>query len=61
MVKQLNPDDLHGILQEAAGKPPGFFQIVRRMTSKDARRALGAFGSLLNVLGAALGNKKGNA
>jgi uncharacterized protein YjgD (DUF1641 family) len=61
MVKQLNPDDLHGILQEAAGKAPGFFQIVRRMTSKDARRALGAFGSLLNVLGAALGNKKGNA
>jgi uncharacterized protein YjgD (DUF1641 family) len=61
MVKQLNPDDLHGILHEAAGKPPGFFQIVRRMTSKDARRALGAFGALLNVFGAALGNKKGNA
>jgi uncharacterized protein YjgD (DUF1641 family) len=61
IVKQLNPDDLHGVLQEAAAKPPGFLQIVRRMTSKDARRALGAFGSLLNVFGAALGNKKGNA
>jgi uncharacterized protein YjgD (DUF1641 family) len=61
LVKQLNPDDLDGVLQEAAGKPPGLFQIARRMSSKDARRALGVFGSVLNILGAALGQKNGNA
>jgi uncharacterized protein YjgD (DUF1641 family) len=61
LVKQLNPDDLDGVLQEAAGKPPGLFQIARRMNSKDARRALGVFGSVLNILGAVLGQKNGNA
>jgi uncharacterized protein YjgD (DUF1641 family) len=61
MVKQLNPDDLHGVLQQAAGKPPGLFQIARRMCSKDARRALGAFGAVLNIFGRALEKKNANA
>ena len=61
LVKEINPDDLHVVLKEAAQEPPGYFQIVRRMTSKDARRALGAFGSVLNIFGAALGKKSGNA
>jgi uncharacterized protein YjgD (DUF1641 family) len=57
MVKNINPDDLHGVLKEASGDPPGFFQIVKRMTSKDARRALGALGSMLNIFGSVLGRK----
>ncbi len=61
LVKHINPDDLHGVLEEAENKPPGLFQIVRRMTSKDALRALGAFGSVLNIFGAALGRKNGRA
>jgi len=61
LVKEINPDDLHVVLKEAAQEPPGFFQIVRRMTSKDARRALGAFGSVLNIFGAVLGKKNGKA
>jgi uncharacterized protein YjgD (DUF1641 family) len=61
LVKHINPDDLHGVLEEAAGKPPSFFQIVRQMTSKDARRALGAVGAVLNIFGAALGRKNGPA
>ncbi|WP_035354418.1 DUF1641 domain-containing protein [Edaphobacter aggregans] len=61
LVKHINPDDLHGVLEEEAGKPPSFFQIVRRMTSKDARRALGAFGTVLNIFGAALRRKNGPA
>ncbi len=61
LVKEINPDDLHVVLKEAAQEPPGYFQIVRRMTSKDARRALGAFGSVLNIFGAVLGKKNGKA
>jgi len=61
LVKDINPDDLHGVLKEAAEEPPSFFQIFRRMTSKDARRALGAFGSILNIFGAVLGRKNGRA
>ena len=61
LMKEINPNDLHVVLKEAEQKPPSFFQIVRRMTSKDARRALGAFGSVLNIFGAALGKKSGNA
>ncbi|HTF65834.1 MAG TPA: DUF1641 domain-containing protein [Edaphobacter sp.] len=57
LVKHINPDDLHGVLEKAAGKPPSIFQIVRRMTSKDARRALGAVGAVLNIFGAVLGKK----
>ena len=58
LAKELNPDDLHGVLQEASGTPPGFLQIVRRITSSDARRAMGAFASLLNMFGAVLAKKK---
>jgi hypothetical protein len=57
----INPDDLHGVLEEAEGKPPSFFQIVRRMALKDTRRALGAFGAVLNIFEADLGRKKGPA
>ncbi|RXH54160.1 DUF1641 domain-containing protein [Granulicella sibirica] len=57
LMKDINPDDLHGVLKEAKNEPPGFFQIMKRMTSKDARRALGAAGSVLNIFGAALGKK----
>ena len=58
LVKEIQPDDLHKALKEAEGDPPGLLQIVRRMTSKDARRALGTFGSLLNIFGAALGKRE---
>jgi uncharacterized protein YjgD (DUF1641 family) len=61
LMKEINPDHLHVVLNEAAEEPPGFFQIARRMTSKDARRALGVFGGVLNLFGAALGKKKGHA
>lgn len=59
LLKEINPDDLHGVLKEAEGKPPSLFQIARRMTSKNARRAMGAAGGLLNVFGAALSEKNG--
>jgi uncharacterized protein YjgD (DUF1641 family) len=61
LVKYINPDDLHGVLEEAARRPPSFFQIVRRMTSKDARRALGSVAAVLNIFGAALGRKNAPA
>ena len=54
LLKNINPGDLHGVLEEAEKVPPSTFQILKRMTSKDARRALGAMGGLLNVFGAAL-------
>jgi len=54
LLKNINPGDLHGVLEEAEKEPPSTFQILKRMTSKDARRALGAMGGLLNVFGAAL-------
>jgi uncharacterized protein YjgD (DUF1641 family) len=54
LLKKIDPKDLHAVLIESEKEPPGMFQILRRMTSKDARRALGAFGGLLNILGAAL-------
>ena len=54
LLKNLNPDDLQGVLHESRAEPPSMFQILKRMTSKDARRALGAMGGLLNILGAAL-------
>ena len=57
LLKDINPDDLHGVLKEAEGEPPSLFQIARRMTSKNARRVMGAAGGLLNVFGAALGKK----
>ncbi len=54
LLKKIDPNDLHTVLAEAEKEPPGVFQILRRMTSKDTRRALGAMGGLLNILGAAL-------
>ena len=54
LLKNLNPDDLQAVLHEGHAEPPSMFQILKRMTSKDARRALGAMGGLLNILGAAL-------
>ena len=59
LLKDINPDDLHGVLKEAEGEPPSLFQIARRMTSKNARRAMGTAGGLLNVFGAALSKKNG--
>ena len=59
LLKDINPDDLHSVLKEAEGEPPSLFQIARRMTSKNARRAMGAAGGLLNVFGAALSKKNG--
>ena len=59
LLKEINPDDLHGVLKEAEGEPLSLFQIARRMTSKNARRAMGAAGGLLNVFGAALSKKAG--
>jgi uncharacterized protein YjgD (DUF1641 family) len=57
LLKEIQPDDLHHALKEAQGDPPGFFQIARRLTSKDARRALGTFSAVLTIFGAALGRK----
>jgi uncharacterized protein YjgD (DUF1641 family) len=54
LLEKIDPNDLHTVLAEAEKEPPGVFQILQRMTSKDARRALGAMGGLLNVLGAAM-------
>ena len=54
LLKNLNPSDLEGILQESKKEPPSMFQILKRMTSKDARRALGAMGGVLNMIGVAL-------
>ncbi|ADW71197.1 hypothetical protein [Granulicella tundricola] len=57
LVKDIDPDALHGVLKEAQGTPPSFFQIGKRMLSPDARRAMGVFGGILNVFGAALKKK----
>src|SRR5580698_446950 len=57
LLKDINPDDLHGVLKEAEGEPPSLFLIARSMTSKNARRVMGAAGGLLKVFGAALGKK----
>ena len=54
LLKNLNPSDLEGILQESKKEPPSMFQILKRMTSKDARRALGAMGGVLNMIGVSL-------
>jgi len=54
LLKNINPDDLHAVIEEGNNQPPSMFQILKRMTSKDARRALGAMGGLLNIFGAAL-------
>ena len=54
LLKNINPDDLHAVIEEGNKEPPSMFQILKRMTSTDARRALGAMGGLLNIFGAAL-------
>ena len=54
LLKNIHPDDLNDVLKESSQEPPSLFQILKRMTSKDARRALGAMGGLLNIFGAAL-------
>jgi len=59
LMKDINPDDLHAVLDQARNEPPGIFHTFRRMSSKDARRAIGAFGGVLQVFGAALGKKDG--
>ena len=58
LMKSLSPDELHDVLNDAASRPPSLFQIMKRMMTKDARRALGAAGSVLNIFGAALGKQK---
>ena len=54
LLKNIHPDDLNDVLKESSQEPPSLFQILKRITSKDARRALGAMGGLLNIFGAAL-------
>jgi uncharacterized protein YjgD (DUF1641 family) len=41
-----------------AQKPPGFFELLKRLMSADARRALAASVSLLEAFGNALGSRK---
>jgi uncharacterized protein YjgD (DUF1641 family) len=61
LMKDVNPDALHKVLDESSSEPPSLFQILKRMMSKDARRALGAAVSVLNVFGGALGKQGGHA
>lgn len=54
MLDKIDPDALSSVLHEAEGDPPSFWTIARRMTSKDARRAMGLFGAILNLFGSAI-------
>jgi uncharacterized protein YjgD (DUF1641 family) len=58
LMKDINPDALHDALNDVSSQPPSLFQIAKRMMSRDARRALGAAGSVLNIFGAALEKQK---
>jgi len=54
LLKDIDPDEIRTALNQTASEPPSLVQIVKRIMSKDARRALGAAGSVLSVFGAAM-------
>jgi len=56
-LKTLDADKLHEVLNPEAA-PPSLWAIGKQMTSRDARRAMGVLGGVLNVFGAALSRKK---
>lgn len=57
VIKQIDPDDLNAVLRQSEGKAPSQWQVIRRLMSADARRAMGTLAGVMNVFGAALGKR----
>ena len=68
LLSRLDPDELRGAIAQgaeflartpvASSEPPGLWTILRRMTSRDARRALALIAEVLNEFGRRVGRSR---
>lgn len=57
LLQNINPDELHTILNQEPTEPPSVWKSLKRLMTQDARRALATGAEVLNLLGRSLKRK----
>lgn len=61
LLKSIDPDDLHTILNSPKEEPPSLFALGKQATSKESRRVMGTGLAVLGLLGSALEKQSSKA